>query len=301
MSAPTLSNIEVHELVQHLANISEIEFLNAGGQKAVYTCRIDGQLYTLKFIDITKNIGPSETESQGIETEILARASRELDIMDKCNSENLVKMGPVGLHILEHETQKLLCFSEEYIEGDDLHTILQRQPYSQGEAIQLGIDIANAIEQLWTINMVHRDIKPKNIMRKTDGSHVLLDTGIAFDVHGPALTQAFHLVGTKIYMSPEQIINTKTNLDFRSDLFLLGIVMYEALCGNHPFYKRGMETYQIFTGITHNAAVPLTQYEIGIHPKLNRIVMRLLSKQPHLRYKSCQSLITQLEELRGEL
>ncbi len=91
-------------------------------------------------------------------------------------------------------------FTEEYINGGDLFTILRRvRSISISESIQLGIDMTTAIQNLWSINMIHRDIKPKNIMQRNNGSYVLLDTGLAFDLTDESLTAAFVTVGTPIY------------------------------------------------------------------------------------------------------
>jgi serine/threonine protein kinase len=303
MKAPALDIIDVQKVIGDSFKVTEIEQIGQGGQKTVFSCLINGEKFALKFMDVTdvKNEEGESDDTDEVKNEVLARATREIDIMNKCDSTSLVKLGPIGLEIREYEGKRLLFFSEEHIDGDDLSTIIKTQTLSEHSIIQLGIDIATAVGQLSTIGMVHRDIKPQNIMQRSNGTFVLLDTGIAFDTTGQTLTKAFHIVGTPIYMSPEQLANARRNLDFRSDLFLLGIVMYQALTGTHPFYTPGFNSIQIVSNITMNPVKKISEIIDTINPKIERVILRLLNKQPHLRYKTTNSLITQLEALRGEI
>jgi eukaryotic-like serine/threonine-protein kinase len=302
MRSPTLTVEDVKKIIDNQESISDLEFLSKGGQKVVFKCKINDDYYTLKFLELSDWDDSGDlNETHDIQSEILARATREIDIMRKCDTPTLVKLGPIGMTLTEYNGKKFLYFSEEFVEGEDLFQILSKRTLSQMEAIQLGIDIATAIEHLWSIGMVHRDIKPKNIMRKMDGTFVLLDTGIAFDTQGKALTQAFHIVGTRIYMSPEQLANIKASLDFRSDLYLLGIVLYESLAGKHPFFTPGINSVQLVSRVIGGEYEPISQLCKDIHPKLERLINRLLSVQPHLRYRSCSSLIQQLKKIREEL
>jgi len=286
--------------------VDDLQYLDKGGQKTVFTCKINTNIYALKFIDVTKmsdaDSNNDESDSQNTDNTVVSRAKREIEIMEKVNTPHLVKLGPIGLNLIEHKNRKIIYFSEEYIDGTDLSKILKS---SNGlnfkQTVDLGIDITTAIQHLANINMVHRDIKPQNIMINSNGQFVLLDTGIAFDMQGETLTAAFHLVGTKIYISPEQLIGVRKDLDFRSDLFLLGIVMYEAVTGTHPFYSSGEHTLQIFSNITTRSPESPRNIILDTPKKLERIIMRLLAKEPHLRYKSCEQLLKQLNQVREEL
>jgi eukaryotic-like serine/threonine-protein kinase len=304
MNAPILSINDVKSLVGDDHEITEIKEIGQGGQKTVFSCNINGEKFALKFLDVT-GIGGTEGEpddTEEVKNEVLARATREIDIMNKCDSPHLVKLGPIGLELRDFNDKRILFFSEEFIDGSDLHKIIgSPQTLSEQNVIQLGIDITNAINQLWSIGMIHRDIKPQNIMQRREGDFVLLDTGIAFDTTGQTLTKAFHIVGTPIYMSPEQLSYARRNLDFRSDLFLLGIVMYQAITGIHPFYTPGFNSVQIVSNITINPVKKISEIIESINPKLERIILRLLNKEPHLRYKTTDTLITQLDALRREI
>ncbi|MFD2330774.1 serine/threonine protein kinase [Cohnella sp. GCM10020058] len=310
MRAPDLSEEQVREVCP---NCSDVKFVGKGGQKTVFSCVIDGIKYAIKFLDLTNihnqppqsimdSIHDTTSPLEDIREDVLARAKREIDIMDRCETPTLVKLGPVGMTFVEYDNKKLLYFTEELIDGDDLHTIIRRdRQISLRESIQLGIDIATAIQNLWNINMVHRDVKPKNIMRRGNGTYVLLDTGLAFDLTDESLTAAFVTVGTPIYMSPEQLKNVRRGIDFRSDLFLLGIVLYEAVTGQHPFFTRGINSMQLVANIISNVVEKPINLRPELPSSLNSIIMRLLAKEPHLRYKTCDSLIEKLVQVREVL
>jgi serine/threonine protein kinase len=312
LRAPDLTIEQVQEICP---KCSQIEFVGKGGQKTVFSGLFGGTQYAIKFLDLTNfqsQQAPSDMTSldlqmtvspmEDIREDVLARAKREIDIMDRCETPTLVKLGPVSMTLVEYDQKKLLYFTEELITGDDLHNIIRREKQiTLDEGIKLGIDIATAIKHLWNINMVHRDVKPRNIMRRSSGGYVLLDTGLAFDLSDESLTAAFMTVGTPIYMSPEQLRNVRRGIDFRSDLFLLGIVLYEVLTGQHPFFNRGINSMQLVANIMTNQVEPPNKIRRDLPNILNTTIMRLLAKEPHLRFKTCDSLIDKLHQAREEI
>ena len=127
----------------------------------------------------------------------------------------------------------------------------------------MSIQMTDDIQALWELGKIHRYIKPGNIMRRTSGDFVLLDAGRAFDVIGESLSGGF-LVGTRIYFSPEQFdySNRRTGLDFRSDIFALGVTMYEMATGRHPFWSRGQSSATFYSNVTPLAPeLPSTSLE----------------------------------------
>ncbi|MBD2860683.1 serine/threonine protein kinase [Paenibacillus oceani] len=312
MRAPDLTVEQVQKICP---NFTQIEYVGRGGQKTVFSGVFAGTKYAIKFLDLTSiqnQQAPNSAITQDphitvspvedIREDVLARAKREIDIMDRCETSTLVKLGPIGMTLVDYDNKKLLYFTEELISGDDLHNIIRRDKFiSLNEGIQIGIDIATAIKHLWNINMVHRDVKPRNIMRRDTGGYVLLDTGLAFDLSDESLTAAFITVGTPIYMSPEQLKNVRRGIDFRSDLFLLGIVLYEALTGQHPFFNRGINSMQLVANIVTNPIESPNKVRKDLPNSLNTIIMRLLAKEPHLRFKSCDSLMEKLLQAREEI
>jgi serine/threonine-protein kinase len=182
-----------------------------------------------------------------------------------------------------YKGQNLLYFSEEWVDGQDL----KGTKLDATNVKNLGSQISYAVEELWSYNIVHRDIKPGNIIYdEISHIYILLDMGIALDLDDKSLTK-LGIPGTAPYLSPEQLTLTKRHLDFRSDLFSLGTVMYVCLTGVHPFYRSGMTQEEIIRSIlTHTPASPST-IDNSIPRSLDVIIMRLLSKQPNQRYRSC--------------
>lgn len=293
-----LPNLTPSQVAELIPNASNIESVDAGGQKVVFKGTIEGSQYALKFAKVP--VLPENLENEDFPvSDVAARAQREVEIMRGCKSAYMVKLGPVGLKFATINDQAILFFSEEFISGHNLRQALQCDgQFLAAEVVKLGLHMTDAIQSLWELGKVHRDIKPGNIMRRDPrGEYVLLDAGLAFDVAGESLS--IGPVGTPPYFSPEQFdfSNRRTVMDFRSDLFSLGVTMYEMATGQHPFWTRGETSRSLFDKIT--ALNPKAPKEIApdFPEELSDIIMRMLGKSPHLRYRRCQQLIDALNEI----
>ncbi|MFH1010971.1 MAG: serine/threonine-protein kinase [bacterium] len=284
---------DVVALVPDITNVGEPM---VGGQKIVFPCTIRGKRCVVKFMLPKVSAAPSdeEDESTNIPDEVTARARREVQIMQQCNTPYLVKLGPLPLTIVDFKGQSLLYFAEEFIEGSDLRHLLRHQgTFSVEDLLRLGRHISEAIRVLWALKKVHRDIKPGNIMqRATTSDFVLLDMGLAFDLEAESITMTGFVPGTPGYFSPEQLEFTrKRQLDFRSDLFSLGIVLYEAATGIHPFVTPfTRSTTEVAANILGHNPLPPSHYRSDLPEELSDIIMRLIAKSPHLRYRTCEKL-----------
>ncbi len=290
-SAP---NLTAEQIARAFPEMQNPQLLGKGGQKTVFRVDIAGQPYALKFALLPQDVDSEEAQF----ADVTARASREVEIMRDCSSPYVVKLGPIGLSFIEIDGVKLLYFTEELIEGESLREALDRnRQMDAASIIRLGTQISRAIVELWALGKIHRDIKPGNIMRRTSGDFVLLDAGLAFDVVGDSLSAGF-VVGTLPYFSPEQFdYSSRRVLDFRSDLFSLGVTLYEAAAGVHPFWTRGEDSRSVFNKITAYNPPPPSSHNAAITPALDRIILRLLGKSPHLRYRKTEQLIAALEQL----
>jgi eukaryotic-like serine/threonine-protein kinase len=297
-----IPKLEKEDIENIIPNCKVFEKPISGGQKIVYPCLINNVKYAVKFILLNDLENPITTENDFSSEigEVEARAKRELSIMKKIVSPNLIKIGTIDLTRIVYKKQEMLYYSEEWIDGSSLNDILKKNvTISVVETLNLGIGITTAISNIWEITNVHRDIKPQNIMRRIiDNRYVLLDFGIAFDLNDKSLTQMGFVPGTKIYFSPEQLNwQNKRNIDFRSDLFSLGIVMYQCLTGHHPFYRMGMLDGELFDNIINEMPTPPQLLDNTIPKEVNDIVMRLLSKSPNARYRKCSILLNILYSL----
>ena len=136
-------------------------------------------------------------------------------------------------------------------------------------------------------------------MWATDRSRfVLLDPGIALDLYGPSLTRMPVTVGTMAYLSPEQMDPyRKRSLDFRSDLFAIGVVLYEAAVAEHPFMAVDTTPAQVLAGILVGSPESVADRLEGFPPALSDLISRLLGKAPHLRYRTCDRARAVIEDI----
>lgn len=302
MAVPNIDESDVSAILPELGNI---QYLTQGGQKIVFSCEVEGKPYVIKFLLIetrTQEVdqGVVEMTMPAIDA-VTARAQREVDTMANIDVPTLVKLGPINLSATEIRGQSLLYFTEEMIEGRSLQDILNEQTVLPSrDLVSLGLDIALAIEAIWDLRRIHRDIKPNNIIRRaSDGRFILLDVGVVFDLQDISLTAPHVIVGTKMYLSPDQLQYIgKRQLDFRSDLFALGVVMYEAATGRHPFFDENTSsTQEVFARILFRNPTHPTQLRSDIPSDLEEIILRLLQKSPHLRYRSCEQLVQRLQQV----
>jgi eukaryotic-like serine/threonine-protein kinase len=200
----------------------------------------------------------------------------------------------------------------ELIEGKTLAELLPAGGLPLSRLVKLAVQIADALGAAHDRGVIHRDLKPRNVMVTTDGRVKVLDFGLA-KLRDPnadsgdeagfetaslhALTAEGRIVGTAAYMSPEQAEGRR--LDHRSDLFSLGIVLYELATGERPFV--GESVVSVLSSILRDAPKPLTELNPRLPREFTRIVRRCLAKDPDERYQSAKDLRLDLEDLRQDL
>ncbi|HET9253390.1 MAG TPA: protein kinase [Candidatus Eisenbacteria bacterium] len=198
------------------------------------------------------------------------------------------------IHALEESAERLFLVME-YVEGETLAQAIARRPLPVEHALSVGLAMAEALAHAHARGVVHRDVKPANILIRPDGSAVLTDFGIADLESATRLTAEGYTPGTVAYMSPEQARGAR--VDARSDLFSLGAVLYEALTGARPFV--GDRPESALYAVQHVDPEPPTAKRAGIPVELDRIVMKCLRKDPALRYQHGDDLAADLMALRS--
>lgn len=196
----------------------------------------------------------------------------------------------------------------EYIAGDTLDEVIRRQSLDPAKIVEIATQIADALDAAHTRGIVHRDIKPANIS-VGERSHVkVLDFGLAkrmpmlsAETVSPTVdfhqTQAGQLLGTPRYMSPEQALGK--DLDHRSDLFSLGVVLYQMTTGRLPF--DGSNLVEIINNIVHTQPPAIARLNYDAPPELERITLKCLQKSPDRRYQSARELLVDLKNLARDL
>src|SRR4030042_4210849 len=172
MAIPQLTIEQVQEIIPSAADVQEVD---RGGQKLVFSGVIDGQKYALKFM----RPNPSHVGWQHSEflDDVTSRARREVETMQQCSTPHLVGMGPIGLNSTDIAGEPIIYFSEQFIEGHNLRSYLQTNGvFSVSDLVRLAFHMSEAIKAIWQFSKIHRDIKPSNIMRRNDNrDFVLLD------------------------------------------------------------------------------------------------------------------------------
>ena len=259
----------------------------------MFPCKIADNRFVMMAIEC----GSDEDDEDGT----LGRVKREVAILQTCSSHHLPRIGPIGLCTFERDGKVLILFSEEYIDGPTLEATLLDGYLPIDEVVNLALDITSAIDDLWKQHKIHRDIKPSNIIRRSaDGTYVLLDPGIAFDQEDQSLTGDGIVPHTVGFLAPEQINSTrKREADQRADFFLLGIVLYIAITQRHPFVLKPNQsrnaTVQNILVLTPPAPNVVRS---DVPEVLSTVVMRLLEKKKHLRYRDCEQLRLALNAFR---
>ena len=210
-----------------------------------------------------------------------------------------VDEGPEGLFI-----------AMEFVEGRTVRAILQANELDVLGALEIAHQVAGGLQKAHDAGIVHRDIKPENVIVTPDGHAKILDFGLAKLVEGPtgsaqdashmetlARTQAGFVLGTLRYMSPEQARGQA--LDHRSDIFSLGVVLYEMVTGQLPF--SGTTPLDTLHAIAFDETRPITAIRPNLTPSLQRIVTRCLRKQPQDRYASARELAGDIKTVQREL
>ena len=185
----------------------------------------------------------------------------------------------------------------EFVEGESLEKKIDRGPVALKEALDIGRQVAGGLSAAHDKKIVHRDIKPGNLLITPDGRVKILDFGLALLTEGSKLTQLDTTLGTVAYMSPQQAQGVK--VDHRADVWALGCVLYEMVCGQRPF--RGEYDQALLYEIVHEEPEALTGLRTGVPVELEFMVGKCLAKDAEQRYQNTADMIVDLGNLAEKL
>jgi serine/threonine-protein kinase len=194
------------------------------------------------------------------------------------------------------ESENQLFIAMEYIQGKSLKEKVKTQPLKFRELLDIATQIAEGLKDAHAKSMVHRDIKPANIMLTESGQIKIMDFGLAKLTGQTRLTKEGTTLGTVAYMSPEQARGE--SVDQRTDIWSLGVVLYEMVSGQIPF--KGEYEPAIVYSILNDDPEPLTALRTGVPMDLERIVFKLLAKDPAQRYQHIDELPVDLEAIQSK-
>lgn len=259
-----------------------LQLLGEGGMGAVFKAR-DRELDRLVALKVIR------PELLG-DPEILRRFKQELILARQVTHKNVIRIFDLG------EAESIKFITMEYIEGQALRTLqIQRGKFSPEEAVTIVQQVCRALDAAHAEGVIHRDLKPQNIMVDRHGRVLVMDFGLARSIELSCLTRTGNLLGTIEYMSPEQAMGQR--LDCRSDLFSLGIISYELLTGKPPFLADSAAGMLLKR--TRERAVPPDRQDPSIPSYLSDVVVKCLETDPRNRYQAAREILHDLDARHG--
>jgi len=224
-----------------------------------------------------------------VDQSTVERFRREVRAMVKLDHPNIVKAYDFGMTKGQH------YFTMEFVEGDNLKDIIKRKgPLSAGVCLHISRQVADVLRYTHTeAKLIHRDIKPANIIVMQDNQVKVMDFGLVQITDATRLTMDGSAVGTAEYMSPEQASGEQ--IDARSDIYSLGITMYEMLAGHPPF--RGENSHAVLMSHKYDALPSLSDANAEVPPELEAIIEKTLVKDVSQRYQKADELLTEIKQL----
>ncbi len=255
-----------------------LALLGEGGMGAVYQAKDLELSRTIALKTIRPELGGNQS--------IIERFKQELILSTQVTHRNVVRIFDLG------EADGMKFITMEFVQGIDLRTMIQeRGKLPPEEAVEIIIQVCRALDAAHSVGVIHRDLKPQNIMQDQNGRILVMDFGLARTLEGDGMTMSGALVGTMEYMSPEQALSK--SLDQRSDIYSLGLIFYELLSGEVPF--RADTALASLIRRTQEKPVPVSHFVTDISEPLDQMVSRCLERDVEFRYSSAAELLADLE------
>src|SRR5579872_7409856 len=236
-----------------------------------------------------KTIRLSEEGTGLSRPELLSRFQTEARAAGLLTHPNIVVVYDAG------EEDGLYYITMELVEGKSLQAMLDaRQAFPLPRVLRILEQTCSALQFAHERNVVHRDVKPANLMLTADDTVKVTDFGTAKILQFGTVQQTAHVMGTPSYMSPEQVKGKA--VDGRSDIFSLGVMLYEMVTGEKPFPGQNITT--VIYKIVNEEPVPPRDVNSSIHPGISAVVMKALAKDPEVRYQSCREMLEDLRNYR---
>ncbi len=248
-----------------------------------------GRVYKVFDTDIKEKIALKILRPEiALDRNTVERFSNELKLARKISHRNVCRMFDLG------KSEGTTFITMEFVPGEDLKKLIRKSgQLGAGRAVSIAKQVCEGLAEAHHLGVVHRDLKPQNIMVDEDGNARIMDFGIARSLGGKGITGAGVMIGTPEYMSPEQVEGKE--IDQRSDIYSLGIILYEMVTGHVPF--EGDSAFTI--GVKHKSERPRNPRELNAHiPEgLSRLILRCLEKDKGNRYQTAEELRTDLEKV----
>ena len=270
----------IGEIISHY---KILEKLGEGGMGAVYKAEDTRLKRTVALKFLPRHLSSSQDDK--------VRFIREAQSASSLNHPNIS-------HIYEiDEAGGETFIAMEFIEGESLRTRIDAGPMAVADAVRFAMQIAEGLRAAHNRGIVHRDIKPDNILTASDGVVKIADFGLSLTTGEPKPEEPEHIAGTIAYMSPEQIRGDR--IDQSTDIWSLGIVLYEMLTGQLPF--KGEYGVAMMYSIGNQHHPPMSGVRKDVPGRLEKLIDRCLEKSPAARFRNVDELLIELQRVRSEL
>lgn len=287
-------------IIAEFDGIATLAEVARGGFKVVYQATVGPNTEMFKLVCLPV-IGRTDEERQTYRNESLGRIRREIQLLGKCQSPELVKLGSIAPQLKVIGGQEYVGYSEEYLAGTNLGKLIRDrgQKPSEQEARRLMLALLKAIQELWGAHRtVHRDIKPENVIKLPDQQRpfVLLDLGIAYGLLETGLTHDGSAPCTPRYLAPEMARpDFRRDLDYRSDLYTTALTVFEYSAQMHPLAKTRDDLIQTISRALHQPPRRFRDERPDFSESFCDLVDQMLKKKPQLRPSDLNALIAEME------
>lgn len=254
----------------------------------------NGQVYLAHHSDGSKVA--IKVPNVWLSSEQLHRFKHESELLKRLNHDSIAKIYSVGEFNVQN--QKMPYIVMEYVDGIDIKTYCQEAGLSHQGCVELMIEVLAAIQHAHQNRVIHRDLKPDNIIVDKEGVPKIIDFGIATLANDATramtqLTKTGEVVGTLSYMSPEQVSGAEA-LDSRSDVYSCGVVLYEILVNQLPYQINPAQIFSAISAIIEQPIKPLSQHAVLVNESLAAVVHHALMKEPNKRFQSANEFANDL-------
>ena len=279
-------NIPLSDVQNDFPEYTFIKALTPSEQKAAFHVKdADGNELCLKIISPNYSVD---------------RIAREIHALQTIVHPNVVGLKQYTFTSTPGSLRHFMV--EEYVPGEDLSArITPGITWSRPEAAKVFAAICDGLTALEEKNIVHRDLKPQNVRIRPDDVPVIIDFGLARILQMPDLTSTGRGagIGTPLYFAPEQYRGTKRDIDRRTDLFAVGVMLFQVISGNHPFYKSSMSSGDLASAVCTGTDYAADPAYVALPKEWKLIVGKLLEKERARRPNSAKQVKGILEKIKG--
>jgi serine/threonine protein kinase len=252
-----------------------------------------GEVYRVKDEKLDEEMALKVLKPEiAADKEIIERFKNELKLARKIGHRNVCRMYDLN------EEKDTPFITMEYVKGEDLKSFIRKKErLKEKEVIALTKQVCEGLVEAHRLGIIHRDLKPQNIMIHKDGDTKIMDFGIARSVEAPGVTQSGVMIGTPDYISPEQAEGEEA--DQRSDIYALGVILYEMVTGGVPF--KGDTAFSV--ALKHKTKLPQDPKKLNpdISENLSRLILICMEKERKRRYQTAEALLADLQNIEDGL